>query len=44
MKKKNGTKKKKYLKPQLRELGDMIKVTLPGGSKSTEGNSGKGRP
>lgn len=35
--------KRSYSKPNLHLLGDMVKMTLPGGSKGAEGGSGKGR-
>ena len=31
-----------YQRPKLEKLGGLISDTLPGGSKGTEGNSGKG--
>ena len=34
--------KKPYHKPLLVKLGDLVTDTLPGGSKGTEGGSGKG--
>ena len=37
-----GDLKKKYKKPEFEKLGDIVRDTLPGGSKGTEGASGKG--
>lgn len=42
MKKTKKDNKKPYNKPTVDLLGDMVKITLPGGSKGAEGNSGKG--
>ena len=42
MKKKENESKKLYTKPKLIKLGNMVKTTLPGGSKGAEGGSGKG--
>lgn len=36
--------KKIYNSPKLEKLGDMIKITLPGGSGASEGSSGKSHP
>ena len=35
--------RKPYKPPKLQDLGDLVQVTLPGGSKGAEGGSGKGR-
>jgi len=34
--------KKQYVKPELKVLGNMIRITLSGGSQGAEGSSGKG--
>jgi len=36
--------KKIYNSPKLEKLGDMVKITLPGGSGAAEGGSGKNHP
>lgn len=35
--------RKPYKQPTLQDLGNLVQVTLPGGSKGAEGGSGKGR-
>ena len=39
----SAPKKKVYHPPRLKRLGDLVRDTLPGGSKGSEGASGKGR-
>lgn len=36
--------KKTYKTPKLEILGEMVRVTLPGGSGASEGSSGKNHP
>lgn len=42
MKEEKKLEKKVYQQPKIKNLGNMVQVTLPGGSKGAEGGSGKG--